>query len=578
MWSVPKPFICQRSHVCSQGMKNCLRLTTLRCSGPKRALTSDSGTPSKEPYDYDDINHLHMLLKKAVDAEDFDAAAFIRDRIQQISCTGTDTGRLGWAQLGIVDWLIDRADDLGYGIPTPVQSRAGAVILEQEDCILVAPTGSGKTLAFLLPLLSLLEYPPDIYPCDLLGPQLVVVVPTRELGAQIAMIVYKLFGGSVTHGIPGNKENMFTYSGPRFLKVRGLILDDEVDQAVENGYLTGVHVVIGTPSLIAQALNRGVEVVQHCRGLCVDEADACYKLFPNEMDTIFNLTLTRDTIHAKPGDITHDHGKPVIVLSGATLSEQLVEHALQNHWIRKENTVEVRVGDGSNTVISPRIRHRYVVVEKEVDMLGALCRLILADQKSHSRDAMPTRGILYVKDADIARKIAEPLRNIFWGKHSISVLLPDGLEPIKSLHAFRDNKTSLLIATASSSRGLDLPAVTHVYSTFVPTEEDIEEYVHMAGRLGRIGADDPGVITTILVKGEQVEQFVRMLVHNLGIQVGNIEEISPPKPKSFIDLMSDTDEEFDEDTIDDAKRALETILAVSNTKHKGDDIDTEFLE
>jgi len=506
-----------------------------------------------------------MLLKKAVDAEDFDAAVFIRDRIQQLSSDGTDTRTLGWDQLGILDWLIDRASDLGYSIPTPIQSRAGAVILDGADCMLMAPTGSGKTLAFLLPLLSLLKYPPNTYPDDVPGPQLVIVVPTRELGAQIAMIVYRLFGGSVAHGIPGSAENMFRYSGPRGLKVRGLILDDEVDQAVEDGYLEGAQVVVGTPSLISEALDRGVEVVQHCRALCFDEADACYKLFPNETGNIFNRAVLRDTICSTPMDSVQ--GRPTIVLSGATLSNQLIEHALQQQWILRSNTVEIRVGDHGN--ISPRISHRFVVVEQEADILGALCRLILADQKSHSRDAMPTRGIIYVKDADIARKIAEPLRNIFWGKHSISVLLPDGSEPIKSLHAFRDNKTSLLIATASSSRGLDLPAVTHVYSTFVPPEEESDEYVHMAGRLGRIGADDPGKMTTILVKGPQVENFMHMLVNKLGIPEKSIEKTSPPMPRSITDLVSDT-EEVDDEIIDDAKRALETILAVSN-EHDDDD-------
>lgn len=522
-----------------------------------RASSSDDLSSCK----YDDMNYLHMLLKKAVDAEDFDAAVFIRDRIQEIVCDGTDARTLGWENMGILDWLVDRASDLGYCIPTPVQSRAGAVILGGADCILVAPTGSGKTLAFLLPLLSLLSYPPDLHPDALLGPQLVIVVPTRELGAQIAMIIYKLFGGSVAHGIPGHAENMFRYSGPRGIKVKGLILDDEVDQAVENRYLEGAHVVVGTPCLISEALNRGVEVVQHCRALCFDEADACYTLFPNETENIFNRSISRDTPSGTSGSFTTEtREKPITVLSGATLSDQLVELAIQRQWLLPDNTIEVRLGDHVN--ISPRIKHRYVIVEKDVDILGALCRLILADQRSQSRDAMPTRGIIYVKDADIARKISEPLRNIFWGKHSISVLLPDGSEPIKSLHAFRDNKTSLLIATASSSRGLDLPAVTHVYSTFVPSEEDAVEYIHMAGRLGRIGADDPGLMTTILVRGEHVETFLHMLVTTLAIPESAIQEVSPPMPRSIEDLVCD--EELDEEIMDDAKRALETILAISN--------------
>ena len=51
------------------------------------------------------------------------------------------------------------------------------------------------------------------------GPQLLIVVPTKELGVQTVMLIYKLFGGSVNSGIPGEPTNMFNYSGPRGVKV-----------------------------------------------------------------------------------------------------------------------------------------------------------------------------------------------------------------------------------------------------------------------------------------------------------------------------------------------------------------------
>lgn len=52
------------------------------------------------------------------------------------------------------------------------------------------------------------------------GPQLVIVVPTRELGVQTVMLIYQLFGGSVNAGIPGDPTNMFSYTGPRGIRVR----------------------------------------------------------------------------------------------------------------------------------------------------------------------------------------------------------------------------------------------------------------------------------------------------------------------------------------------------------------------
>ena len=53
------------------------------------------------------------------------------------------------------------------------------------------------------------------------GPQAVIVVPTRELGVQIVMLIFRLFGGSFNQGLPGAGANMFTYLGPRGLMVRG---------------------------------------------------------------------------------------------------------------------------------------------------------------------------------------------------------------------------------------------------------------------------------------------------------------------------------------------------------------------
>jgi ATP-dependent RNA helicase DeaD len=59
------------------------------------------------------------------------------------------------------------------------------VVLAGCDAILQSETGSGKTAAFLLPALARLDYPPALFPEDLDGPQLLVLVPTFELGVLV---------------------------------------------------------------------------------------------------------------------------------------------------------------------------------------------------------------------------------------------------------------------------------------------------------------------------------------------------------------------------------------------------------
>ena len=70
-------------------------------------------------------------------------------------------------------------------------------------------------------------------------------------------------------------------------------------------------------------------------------------------------------------------------------------------------------------------------------------------------------------------------------------------ECLQALHSFRDNKSSLLIATPQAARGLDLPAVSHVYNLGPP--EDPVEYLHRAGRAGRIGSPVEGAPLPVLL-------------------------------------------------------------------------------
>ena len=527
---------------------------------------SDNQSSSKSEDEHNvgmdwDLNELHTQLYQAVSSEDYSRAAAIRDIMRiKLEKGGENVLALGdWEKLGIVSWLAQRASELGFMIPTPIQSRSATVIANQCDCIINAPTGSGKTLAFLLPLLSLLEYPPEVYPDDLDGPRLLLVVPTRELGVQIAMLVFKLFGGSVNPGIPGSSGNMFRYVGPRGIKVKGLLLEDEVESAVTNRYLFGAHVVVGTPHLIASALERGVEVTQHVQAVVVDEADACYHECGADLKLILDTAVQRQKMSSLSSDIEGDEqtSRPVVVLSGATVSDDLVETAIRLHWLK--DPVDIVVGNRGG--IPSSICHQYVVVDHVTDKIGTLCRCILRDERSQNLDSQPSRAIVFVDDADIARRLADPLRNVLWGKHSISVLLPDGLEPIKALHAFRDNEATLLIATPPAARGLDLPAVTHVYNLSLPASET--DYVHRAGRMGRIGASGNGVITTI-VQPEEEEGFLTMC-KDIGC-AEHARRIESPPPPQLHDL-SDGSGERD---MEHMKRALEAILALSSEENNPD--------
>ncbi|DBA85379.1 TPA: hypothetical protein ACH3X2_006058 [Trebouxia sp. C0005] len=425
-----------------------------------------------------DTNQLQTALNRAIAAEDYTLASQVRDQLQHV--LGAHIGTADWRQLGVPEWLADRVERMGFKYATEVQKRAAGALQEGRDIMIQSQTGSGKTLAFLLPLLSALRYPPDLYPEDLKGPQLVIMVPTRELGVQIVMLIYKLYGGAVNSQVPGDAANMFTYTGPRGLKVKGVLDQEEVLFAKNKGYLYGTHVVVGLPECLVEAgkAPHAVPVMQHTRAVAVDEVDACFLEQGEAMQVLLS-------------DACQQQRKPTIAFVGATIQPGLSDTASSMGWLDDP----VHVSLGLDEPVPPGLQHRYMVVPAE-RKLAVLCRQIRVDLKEQGDDAAPTRVMVFAPTSEAAQACASPIRNVLWGAHKVAVLLPKGEEPIKALHSFRDNKSSLLIATPQAARGLDLPAVSHVYNLGPP--ENPTEYLHRAGRAGRIGSPVGGVITTLV--------------------------------------------------------------------------------
>eukprot|EP00891_Asterochloris_glomerata_P003480 jgi/Astpho2/3480/Aster-08115 len=455
--------------------------------------------------------------------EDWKQAANLRDALH--TQTG-EASQLDWRQYGLPEWLADRVDRLGYRFPTEVQRQAAAAIWGGSDALIHAATGSGKTLAFLLPLLAQLSYPPDTYPEDLKGPQLVVIVPQRELGVQICLLIYKLFGGSLSSRLPGDQANMFTYKGPRGLKVKGVLDKEEVLFAKTQSYLYGAHVVVGTPDCLAELSQQpnAQPVMAHVRAVAVDEVDACFE----DQSQAMQLLLT---------DACSQKRKPQIAMVGATVQAGLAATAADMGWM--DNPLHIRVGAAGR--IPAGLRHCFIAAEPHQKM-AILCRQIRRDLEQQGEDAAPPRVMVFASSQEAAAAAAQPLRNVLWGQHNISVLLPEGEEPIKALQSFRDNNATLLLATPRAARGLDLPAISHIYNIDPP--EDATEYLHR--RSGRIGSPVSGTVTTLVSSEERPK--LEAMASELGIELMEVEApaIQPPAADPSADM-------------DGAKKALEDV-------------------
>lgn len=133
-------------------------------------------------------------------------------------------------------------------------------------------------------------------------------------------------------------------------------------------------------------------------------------------------------------------------------------------------------------------------------------------------------------DSDTAKHVGTVLRRVLWEVARVSILLPEGLDALNVLEAFRQGRSSLLVTTASAIRGLDLPAIHAIYCLGAPSTA--ADYAHTAGRLGRIGAapgDEPAQVVSIVTKGAQVQQL-RDTADALGIQ---LREITAAPPRSL---------------------------------------------
>lgn len=75
---------------------------------------ADTGDPVQGSLD---ANELITALNNAIAAEDYQLAAQLRDRLRQLA--GSDTESIAdWSKLGILPWLSDRAERIGFRFPT----------------------------------------------------------------------------------------------------------------------------------------------------------------------------------------------------------------------------------------------------------------------------------------------------------------------------------------------------------------------------------------------------------------------------------------------------------------------------
>jgi len=320
-------------------------------------------------------------------------------------------------------------------------------VFARRDVLGIAQTGTGKTAAFTLPMLTMLEHGR----ARARMPRTLILEPTRELAAQVQESFEK-YGA-------GQKLNVA-------LVIGGVSFDDQDAKLTR-----GVDVLIATPGRLLDHFERGRLLLTGVELLVIDEADRMLDMgFIPDIERICKLVpFTRQTLFftaTMPPEIRR-------------ITEQFLHNPVRVEVSRPATTVAATTQLLVKTGREPH--------EKR-DTLRSLIRA------AHGL----TNAIIF---CNRKREVAALHRSLV--RHGFSAIALHGdmdqSSRTAALDQFRKNEVTLLVASDVAARGLDIPAVSHIFNFDVPHHAD--DYVHRIGRTGRAGRS--GTAITVVTPAEQ---------------------------------------------------------------------------
>lgn len=341
--------------------------------------------------------------------------------------------------------LLNALDDLGYTQPTTIQHKIFSVIMSGRDVCGIAQTGTGKTLAYLLPCLRLWKFSKDKFP------QILIVVPTRELVKQVTEEIQKLttYMNVVTVGVYGG-VNM----KPQALEVQ-----------------EGCDVVVATPGRLLDLVLDGSLKLKSIKRLVIDEVDELFNLgFRTQINNVL------DRLPPKRQNL----------LFSATITEEV--EVLMNNYFETPERVEAAPTGTPLENINQFLYHVPNFYTK-VNML----ELLLTENPDMSK------VLVFTATKQMADDVFEQLDTKFPDQAGVIHSNKAQNHRFNTVNRFRDGSYRFIIATDLVARGIDISEVTHVINFDVPDEP--ESYIHRIGRTGR--ADKNGISITMVTEREQ---------------------------------------------------------------------------
>jgi len=381
-----------------------------------------------------------------------------------------------FADLGINENIIQALDENRITEPTAIQLQAIPHILQnKKDLVAIAQTGTGKTAAFCLPILQTIDP-------KFAGIQSLVLVPTRELGQQVAREFFlfskhlsRVFAEAVYGGAP---------------------IEDQILKLKRP-----THVVVATPGRLIDLLERNALNLDNLKYLVLDEADEMMNMgFKTEIDKVLK-SCNKDIV------------KMLFTATMPTDVKQIIRDYLRPDF------VEIRIN--AEEFINKKIEHQYLIYRQ-----GEKLEYLKAFLSEHQHQ----RGIAFCRTKVAAKRLAKQLAGFEVSADALHGNLNQEMRD-KVMRGFKNGRINLLVATDIAARGIDVKDLDYIIHYHLP--EKSEHYTHRSGRTARAGKSG---VSICLVKAEELED-IKTLQSDLNIQFTQTDiRPKPEQPSAPITL------------------------------------------
>ncbi len=335
-------------------------------------------------------------------------------------------------------------NDMGIVTPTPIQEKSIPAVNSGNDMVGLAQTGTGKTLAYLLPVLKSLTFSDQIHP------RVLIIVPTRELVAQVVSVA----------------EELTAYQNVRIAGVYGGVnINPQKERIVE-----GLDILVATPGRLFDLAVSGVLRLAAIQKLVLDEVDEM--LFIGFRPQLLNIL---DILPKKRQSI----------MFSATLTDE-VDTLIQSFFKSPKKIEIVPVGTPLE-----KIRQKGIAVPNYKTKVNYLKYLL----EQEGLDKV----LIFTKNKKIADRLSEDLNEAFGNELDLIHSNKSQNYRFQAIDKFQEGDIRILIATDIVSRGMDILGVSHVINFDAPAYP--EQYIHRIGRTGR--ARKSGEAIFLFVPGEE---------------------------------------------------------------------------